>query len=144
MPKSIPESLGLYRARLHPEGSPAGADLWWDVVDDSSADEVATDVRAQLEGDGWPLLDSLFSNAVMLAQVRGGDLGDMKRTNFGVYFSRVEALLLMDEGSSSALDEQLDFALRNVMPAQRENAENFDQWVRAEARRAGERGTHES
>ncbi|MBF0689075.1 MAG: hypothetical protein IR158_15075 [Cellulomonas sp.] len=27
-PKSVGESLGLYRIRLHPTGAPAGADVW--------------------------------------------------------------------------------------------------------------------
>ncbi|PVU82037.1 hypothetical protein DDP54_02320 [Cellulomonas sp. WB94] len=40
MPKSVSESLGLYRERLHPEGTPAGTDGWWEVSDAASAGDV--------------------------------------------------------------------------------------------------------
>ncbi|MCY7289762.1 MAG: DUF4304 domain-containing protein [Cryobacterium sp.] len=40
-PKSMSESLGLYRERLHPEGTPEDTDGWWDVADDESARLVA-------------------------------------------------------------------------------------------------------
>jgi hypothetical protein len=69
----------------------------------------------------------------MLARVRDGDLGYMKRGNSGVFFARAEALLLMDDGPSDALESQLRYALDNVMPGQREHAERFDSWVRAQA-----------
>src|SRR5215831_12700174 len=31
LPKSVRESLGLYRDRLHPAGTPAGVDKWWQI-----------------------------------------------------------------------------------------------------------------
>ncbi len=60
----------------------------------------------------------------------------MRRSNFEVFFARAEALLLMDAGPSDALDSRLDFALSNVMPTQRDHAERFDAWVRAQAAKA--------
>ena len=57
MPKSVSESLGLYRERLHPEGTPEGTDGWWDVSDDESARLAVADMNTQLERAGWPILD---------------------------------------------------------------------------------------
>ncbi|GAB3763077.1 hypothetical protein FB382_001308 [Nocardioides ginsengisegetis] len=136
MPKSMPESLGLYRERLHPEGTPEGTDGWWDVTDHESARLAVADMIAQLERTGWPVLESMFSREAMMTRLQGGDLGMMKRSNFGTFFARAEALLLMDAGPSDALESQLNYALDNVMVTQRDNAERFDTWVRAEAARA--------
>ena len=133
MPKSVSESLGLYRDRLHPAGTPTGVDGWWDIFDDDSARMAVTDMRAQLDRAGWPLLEAMFSREAMMTRLREGDLGMMKRPNFGVYFARTEALLLMDSGLSDALESRLEYALTNVTPRQRENAERFDAWVRAQA-----------
>lgn len=60
----------------------------------------------------------------------------MKRSNFGVFFARAEALMLMDAGPSDALEAKLSLALDNVLPRQREHAERFDTWVRDQAARA--------
>ncbi|MEQ7129316.1 DUF4304 domain-containing protein [Actinopolymorpha sp. B11F2] len=136
MPKSVPESLGLYRERLHPEGTPEGTDGWWDVFDDESARVAVADMSVQLDRAGWPVLEGMFSPDAMMARLRDGDLGMMKRAHQGIFFARAEALLLMDAGPSDALESQLDYALSNVIPAQRENAERFDAWVRAEAAKA--------
>ena len=136
MPKSVTESLGLYRERLHPEGTPQRKDGWWEVTDDASARTAVEDMNVQLDRAGWPVLDSMFSREAMLARLRQGDLGMMQRTNFGVLFARAEALLLMVDGPSDALESQLTYALTNVMPNQREHAEQFDAWVRSEAAKA--------
>lgn len=136
MPKSVSESLGLYRERLRPEGTPEGTDGWWDVSDDESAHLAAADMNTQLERAGWPVLDSMFSREAMLARLYDGDLGMMKRSNFGVFFARAEALLLMDAGPSEALETRLNYAMDNVMHTEREPAERFDAWVRAEASKA--------
>ncbi len=133
MPKSVPESLGLYRDRLHPEGTPLDEDGWWDVVDDDSARIAVADMRAQLDRAGWPVLEAMFSREAMMSRLREGDLGMMKRHNFGLLFARAEALLLMTGGSSDALESCLERALMNVTPSQRDNAARFDAWVRAEA-----------
>jgi len=90
----------------------------------------------QLEQCGWPVLERMLTPGGMLDQIRQGDLGDMKRANFGVYFARAEALLLMGQGPGEELDAKLAYALEHVMPAQRENAELFDEWVRAQAQGA--------
>ena len=135
MPKTVSESLGLYRARLHPAGTPEGTDGWWEVdADGKSAIDAAADMVDQLARSGWHALDRMLARDGMLDQIRRGDLGDMKRMNFGVYYARAEALLLMDSGPSEALDERLGYALEHVIAGQRENAERFDTWVRAQAR----------
>jgi hypothetical protein len=137
MPKSVSESLGLYRERLHPEGTPEGSDGWWDVsAHEESAHAAVADMKAQLDRAGWPVLDLMFSRDAMLARLREGDLGMLQRSYQAVYFARAEAVLLMDDGPSDALEAQLAFALTNVTPQQRENAERFDAWVRAEAAKA--------
>ncbi|WP_241668335.1 DUF4304 domain-containing protein [Pedococcus bigeumensis] len=136
LPKSVAESLGLYRARLHPEGAPEGADGWWDVTRDETASVAVADMVAQLDRAGWPVLERMFSRDAMLSRLHGGDLGMMKRSNFGVFFARAEALMLMDAGPSDALESKLDYALSNVMSSQRDHAERFDAWVRAQAAKA--------
>ena len=136
MPKSVSESLGLYRERLHPEGTPEGTDGWWEVIDEESARLAVADMMTQLDRAGWPVLESMFSREAMMTRLQDGDLGMMKRSNFGVFFARAEALLLMDAGPSDALETQLNYALHEVMPTQRENAEQFDTWVRTEAAKA--------
>ena len=132
-PKAVPESLGLYRERLHPEGTPEGTDGWWEVSDDESAHLAVADMNVQLGRAGWPVLNMLFARESMTARLRVGDLGMMKRSNVGVFFARAEALMLMDDGPSEALESALRYALENCMPGQRENAEHFDQWVQAQA-----------
>lgn len=136
MPKSIQESLGLYRERLHPRETPEGTDGWWDVADDRSARLAVADMIAQLDRTGWPMLESMFSREAMMTRLRDGDLGMKKRSDFGVFFARAETLLLMDAGQSDALDLHLHYALDNVMATQRDHAERFDTWVRAEAAKA--------
>lgn len=136
MPKTVSESLGLYRERLHPDGTPKGTEGWWDAFDDESARLAVADMNGQLGQSGWPVLAELFSREVMLARVRSGDLGMSKRSNHGVFFARAEALLLMDDGPTDALASLLDYALSNVGPMQRGHAERFDAWVRDQAERA--------
>jgi hypothetical protein len=136
MPRSVTESLGLYRHRLHPEGTPEGVDGWWEVGAADSARAAVADMNRQLDRGGWPVLESMFTRQAMLARVRGGDLGKLKRPSYDVIFARAEALLLMDDGPSDALESQLRYALDNVMPTQREHAERFDNWVRAQAEKA--------
>jgi hypothetical protein len=136
MPKSVTESLGLYRQRLHPTGTPEGTDGWWEIGSVESAVGAATDMVDQLELAGWPILDCMLLPGGMLDQIRHGDLGHMKRSNFRVFFARAEALLLMDQGPSEALEESLPNALEHCMPGQEEHARMFDEWVREQAREA--------
>jgi hypothetical protein len=138
MPKQVVESLGLFRQRLHPTGTPEGADGWWDVEDSDSARAAAVDMVSQLERDGWPVLDRMLDPEGMLERIRSGDLGLMKRENFGgIIFDRAEALLLMGEGPSDALNSLLTRALDGVRPEQREHAERFNAWVLEQAQIAG-------
>ncbi|PVU82035.1 hypothetical protein DDP54_02310 [Cellulomonas sp. WB94] len=101
----------------------------------ASARVAVADMITQLDRAGWLVMEDMFSREAMMSRLREGDLGQMKRSNFGVFFARAEALLLMDDGASDALESQLAYALSNVIPSQRENAERFDAWVRAQAAR---------
>lgn len=78
----------------------------------------------------------MFEREVMLSRVQDGDLDHMKRSNVGVFFARVEALMLMDAGPSDALDTHLAYSLEKATPTQRKDAEQFDAWVRAQAANA--------
>ena len=89
-PRSVSESLGLYRERLHPEGTPTRTDRWWDVLDDDSARRAVADMNTQLERAGWPVLDAMFSREAMLARQHDGDLEMIRRSNFGVDFARAK------------------------------------------------------
>lgn len=133
MPKSVTEALGLYRERLHPEGTAPGHDAWWEITDAASAMSAVADMVVQLDVAGWPVLDRLLRPESMLEQVRSGILGNWKRSSHGVLFARAEALLLMDGGPSPELHERLQFALESCMPQQREHALEFDAWVRQQA-----------
>ncbi|MDH2415261.1 DUF4304 domain-containing protein [Nocardioides sp. CER19] len=133
LPKSLGESYGLYRERLHPSGSPAGVYAWWEVNDPDDAPDVAADIQCQLEQVGWPTLERLLDRTAMVEQVRAGDLGFAKREFHGVFFARAEAVLLSDYGPSAELDEQLSYALEHVIDSQRAHAMEFDDWVRKRA-----------
>jgi hypothetical protein len=135
MPKSVSESLGLYRERLHPEGTPDGSDGWWTVsASEESAHAVVLDMAVQLDRAGWPVLERMFSSRkALMARLRDRDLGTIRSRHL---LARAEALLLMDHGPSEALETQLDHALSNVTPTQRDYAERFDAWVRAQAAKA--------
>lgn len=132
MPKTVGDALGLYRARLHPEGTPPRVDSWWEVTDDESARSAVGDMVDQLRRDGWPVLADLARPEGMLEQVRRGDLGFARREHLGVFFARAEALLLMDGGDEDALEERLAYALAHVDTQQLEHARRFDAWVREE------------
>ena len=101
-----------------------------------SAQEALRSALRDVLGPGWPVLEHMFSRDAMMARLPGGDLGMMKRSNFGVLFARAEALLLMVDDPSDALESQLTYALDNVSATQRGHAERFDAWVRREAARA--------
>ena len=137
LPKAINESLGLYRDRMHPTGTPPGTDGWWEVSGDRDASRAATDMTEQLAIHGWPTLKRLMDREALLDQIRSGDLGIMKSTNFGVFFALAEALLLAENGSSPRLEELLSYATANGIPAQHDNAVRFAEWVRTRAERSG-------
>jgi hypothetical protein len=132
-PKVPGEGYGLFRQRLHPAGTPAGVDGWWQVNHPDEAAVAAADIRTQLEVDGWPVLRRLLDRDQLMAQVRAGDLGHMKRKPVDVFFARAAALLLSDAGPSAELDEQLAHALEHTPDKHREHAESFDAWVRRRA-----------
>jgi hypothetical protein len=84
MPKSVNEYLGLYRKRLHPAGTKPEADGWWNVRNATSAAAAATDMIDQLELAGWHVLDQMLMPGAMLEQVKNGDLGYIKGSDYSV------------------------------------------------------------
>ncbi|WP_438854247.1 DUF4304 domain-containing protein [Agromyces sp. M3QZ16-3] len=60
MPKQVSESLGLFRDRVHPTGTPEGVDGWWQVSDASSTARVVADMVRRMEDVGWATLDSMM------------------------------------------------------------------------------------
>jgi len=56
LPKSVHESLGLYRERLHPAGALAGVDGWWQVRSGKEARVAAAGMVVRLAGHGWPVI----------------------------------------------------------------------------------------
>ena len=133
LPKSVTESLGLYRDRLHPSGSPAGRDIWWQVHDDADAQDAAHDIVVQLEAHGLPTLLNLLHRENMLAAIRARDLGHSKGPDLEVFFKSAEAVLIADRGLTPELEELLDYVITNSIPGQKQNAEMFAGWVRAQA-----------
>lgn len=133
LPKSITESLGLYRDRLHPGGSPAGRDIWWQVHENADAQDAAHDMVVQLEAHGLPKLVNLLHRENLLAAVRARDLGFFKGPNLEVLVKRAEAVLIADRGLTPELEELLDYGITHSMPGQKQNAEMFAGWVRMRA-----------
>jgi len=136
MPKAIPESMGLYRQRLHPSGTPDGPDRWWQIDSPRRVDRAVDDMRAQLEEHGWPVLTGLLERDAMVDRVRRGQLGFWRKELVPRFFAVAEALLLMDAGPSAALDEQLAIARATSTAAQAESTDRFEEWVRLQAESA--------
>ncbi|MFF8478606.1 DUF4304 domain-containing protein [Streptomyces sp. NPDC015414] len=136
LPKSINESLGLYRARLHPDGTPVGRDGWWEISSERDARAAAADMVVQLADHGLPTLTRLLDRQALLGSIRAGDLGHLKSGHFDMFFARAEALLVAEDGPSAWLEELLDRATTNAIPAQKANAEKFAAWVRSRAAQA--------
>jgi hypothetical protein len=134
LPRSIPENLGLYRQRLHPTGSPERMDVWWEIDGTVSAQAAAEDIVEHLNADGLPFLSRLLDRNAMIEQVREGELGFVRRANgYRGYFARAEAVMLSEHGPSDELEALLIVAVDDAMPAQRESAEAFAEWVRMRA-----------
>jgi hypothetical protein len=132
-PKSVTESLGLYRERLHPSGSAAGRDIWWQVHDDADAQEAAHDMVVQLETRGLPTLLNLLDRENMPAAIRARDLGDFRGPDLEVFFKRAEAVLIAGRGLTPELEELLDYVITNSIPRQKQNAQMLADWVRTQA-----------
>ena len=133
MPKTMTENLGMYRDRLHPDGTPTDRHGWWEITDEHSAHLAVDDMLHQLDVGGWPLLSRLLEPGAMLEQVRRKNLGHMKGAGMAVFFARAEAILLMDAGLTPELEKALQFALGNCIPTQREHAKKLDAWIREQA-----------
>ena len=130
LPKSVRESLGLYRDRLHPADTPAGVDGWWQIRSQSDARTAAADMVAQLGEHGWPMLTRLLDRQALIESICSGNLGHTKGEH-EVFFARAEAVLIAEDGPSARLDELLERATANAIPAQQANAATFAAWVRA-------------
>lgn len=137
LPKSVTESLGLWRDRLHPAGTPAGDDRWWQISSDSDAHAAAADMIVQLADHGWPVLTRLLNRQALLDSIRSGDLGFRKAEHLVMLFARAEAALIAEDGPSARLDELLHHATTNANPAQQANAAKFAAWARARATQSG-------
>ncbi|MGH8879343.1 MAG: DUF4304 domain-containing protein [Stackebrandtia sp.] len=132
-PKTISESLGLYRSRLHPTGSEPGADTWWEVTGPGDAGLVARDMADRLAADGWTFLTALLDRERMIAQIRNRDLGMIRGQKWTGLLARAEAVMLSDHGPSHDLDRLLEVEVTEATPPQRDNAERFADWVRNRA-----------
>jgi Domain of unknown function (DUF4304) len=132
--KSVSESLGLYRDRLHPSGSLPRRDTWWEVHC-ADAQEVAHDMVVQLEADGLPRLLNLSHRENLLAAIRERDLGHFRDPNLEVFFKRAEAVLIADRGLSPELEELLDYVTIHSTASQMHSARKFANWALAYASR---------
>lgn len=136
MPKSVNETLGLYRQRLHRTGALNGVEGWWEVTDATSAEIAVADMGARLADDGWDTLDAMFSRDTMMERLLSGDLGMVQGPRARVLGAQGAALLLMDDGPSDALDQHLEYAVLNISERKHESAQRFEVWVRSQAQKA--------
>ncbi len=111
LPKSVKESLGLYRDRLHPADRPAGVDGWWQISSQSDACTAATDMVAQLAEHGWPTLTRLLDRRALIESIRSGGIAPHLtdvlygglRPRGGPHARRAAALGPADESTPSLL-----------------------------------------
>lgn len=103
--KSPKENDGLWRSRLDRPTPPGarGSEPWWVIHDMRSAEVAVTEMRDELIGSSLARLRELVTREGLIAAVREGDLGYMKKSSFGGFFDRMLALLLVDEGPSDEL-----------------------------------------
>ena len=109
-PKSVGESYGMYRRRLHPTGAAPGIDTWWEITRADAAADAVRDMTAQLADDGLPMLERLLDRSNLLAAVRAGDLGDFSHASgdsFDPFAARCEIVLLADAGDSDEVESLL-------------------------------------
>jgi hypothetical protein len=132
MPKSISESLGLYRDRLHPSAGTKLGEAWWEIDDSISADAAVSEIVMQLEMVGWPLLNDWLSRESLRRRVDEGDFG-FSKANLPLRVAMAQALLLMDGGPSRELHAKLEECRRNAGEQKLRMVEKFEDWVRAQA-----------
>ena len=139
--KSVNQSDGLYRDRVHPTGTPPRTDAWWVVTSAEDAHAVAHDMVDQLNTQaGFPRLRDLLRRDRLLECVRAGDLGFTKKADLDPaygdwYFSRAEAVLLADEGPSARLHLLLDVPDQLAAPSEQQSGFDFASWIRGRAQR---------
>ena len=136
-PQAVHESIGLYRARLNPSGTPAGTDGGWEVQDGPDVAVAADDIVRQLTGHALPLLIGLLDRDAFLATIRARDLGMIRPEQFPGLFSFAEAVLLADDGPSTELDRLLEVALAEAPEGSKQGAASFAAWIRVRAATAG-------
>jgi len=132
-PKAVPESWGLYQRRLHPTGTPAGTEQWWQVDRPAAVEQVVADMVRRLEADGWPTLEKLLDREAMVEHARAGDLGFRTRGHAPGYVATALAVLLSDSGASDELDEQLDLMLETSTASALAATRELVAWIRARA-----------
>jgi len=130
LPKNIDESLGLYRARLNPLGTPPDADGWWRIRDSREATAAAEDMVQQLTAVGWPTIKRLMDRGALLEQVRSGDLGLIERSWSEGYFVRAEAVLIASDGPSPRLGGLLADLSQSAAEHEELHVRRFIAWVR--------------
>lgn len=125
LPKTLSETYGLFRDRLGTS---------WDIPSADAAEAVVLDMVAALERDGWPLLTRLLDRTAFLDHLRTVGLGEIKQSyGFDTYFAKAEAILLSDDGPSTALDELLNRMTADLDPRIREAWLADVAWIRARA-----------
>ncbi len=87
-----------------------------------------------MERDGWPLLTQLLDRAAFLTHLRTVGLGEIKQAfGFDRYFAKAEAVLLSDDGPSTALDRLLDQMTADLDPQIRDSWLADAAWIRSRA-----------
>ena len=141
--KSVKESDGLWRDRLHPTDVRVmrGGEPWWGISDAPSARLAAADMVEQLQVSGLPTLQRLLNRQAFLQTLRDGDLGFAKSSSLPTFFDWAMAVLLADEPPSDELVERLASLGSSTEPRHAEQGQRLENWVRERqlARSAGRR-----
>jgi hypothetical protein len=131
LPKTVKESHGLWRDRLHPT-TPShvrGSEAWWSVTDAESAATATEDALQQLQRVGAPKLRELLDREALMASIRAGDLGFFRGESHRVLFDLALAVLLADEGRQADLDDVLDRLATGDDEQTRRAFERLRPWV---------------
>lgn len=131
--KSLKEHDGLWRQRMYPTVSARvrGSEEWWAVRDTQSAELAVHDMVEGLRTSALPRLRELLTRQGLIASVREGDLGLIKSTSAGGFFTRALALLLADQGPSDELSSLLGGFYAEQDERLRAYDEKFLPWIEA-------------
>lgn len=133
-PKAPTENFGLYRQHLYSSEDSVHRGSWWRIDGPAAARAAASDMLDQLAIAGWPILDQLLDREAMLAQVRCGDLGNIKaRFGYDFFFARAESVLLTEYGPGPELDAALDRMIELCPPELKVKTDLHVAWLRNRA-----------